>query len=135
MIVVFITSSNTIDVDSYYRLMDIYRNDDEFVTDLLMSKFNYKKKIEIEESYKDCCFADFNEDLTFSIDKYNARKENENNQFKVATIKARLEQLSHDIVQTLAGAEIEDIEERQKEFQSLHNELRCLLGKQPRKYN
>ena len=27
-----------------------------------------------------------------------------------------------------------DLAERQKEFQTLHNELRILLGKEPRKY-
>lgn len=30
--------------------------------------------VEIEEKYNDCCFEDFNEDLTFNVDKYNARK-------------------------------------------------------------
>lgn len=55
-------------------------------------------------------------------------------QEKIIKIKTRLEQLSQDIVQSLAGAEFEDMAERQKEFQTLHNELRVLLGKEPRKY-
>lgn len=56
------------------------------------------------------------------------------NRVRIAEIKPRLEQLSQDIIQSLAGAEFEDMAERQKEFQTLHNELRILLGKEPRKY-
>lgn len=33
--------------------------------------------VELDEQYKDCCFDDFNEDLTFSVEKYNARKQKE----------------------------------------------------------
>lgn len=33
--------------------------------------------VDVGEVYKDCCFDDFNEDLTFSIDKYKARKQKE----------------------------------------------------------
>ena len=60
--------------------------------------------------------------------------EEENKQKRISEIKPRLEQLSQDIIQSLAGAEFEDLEERRKEFQTLHNELRILLGKEPRKY-
>jgi hypothetical protein len=34
--------------------------------------------VDVGEVYKDCCFDDFNEDMTFSIEKYNARKQKEN---------------------------------------------------------
>jgi hypothetical protein len=34
-------------------------------------------KLEMEDVYKDCRYSDFNEDLTFNVDKYNARKEQE----------------------------------------------------------
>ena len=50
-------------------------------------------------------------------------------------IRERLEQLSQDFVQILVGAEFADIEERKAEFQTLHNELRVLEGKEPRIYN
>lgn len=36
------------------------------------------KKVELDEQYKDCTYFDFNEDLTFSVEKYNARKQKEN---------------------------------------------------------
>ena len=50
-------------------------------------------------------------------------------------ITERLNQLSQDFIQVLAGAEIEDLEERRLEFQTLHNELRVLENKEPRKYS
>ena len=36
-------------------------------------------KIELEDKYKDVEYEDFNNDLTFSIEKYNTRKQKENN--------------------------------------------------------
>ena len=50
-------------------------------------------------------------------------------------ISRRLEQLSQDFVQAMAGAYFEDLEARKTEFQMLHNELRTLQGKEPRHYS
>ena len=55
-------------------------------------------------------------------------------QQRISEIKLRLEQLSQDLIQAQAGAVFEDLEERKAEFQELHNELRTLLGKEPREY-
>lgn len=54
---------------------------------------------------------------------------------RLTTIYVRLEQLSQDFIQAQVGAEFDDLEERKEEFRSLHNELRGLLGKEPRIYN
>ena len=45
-------------------------------TDETLSKppYNYTK-VEIADVYSDCQSSDFNDDLTFSIEKYNARKQ------------------------------------------------------------
>lgn len=91
-------------------------------------------KVELDEQYKDCTYLDFNEDLTFSVEKYNARKQEETNRLRIAEIKPRLDQISQDLIQAQAGAVFEDLEERKAEFQSLHNELRLLSGKTPRRY-
>ena len=96
--------------------------------------YNYTK-VEIDDKYSDCVGADFNNDLTFSLNKYNARKQKETNQQRIIEIQPRLEQLSQDLIQAQAGAVFEDLEERKLEFQKLHNELRVLLGKEPRDYN
>lgn len=101
---------------------------------LLKPPYNYTK-VEIDDKYSDCQASDFNDDLTFSIEKYNARNQKEKGFARIAEIKPRLEQLSQDLIQAQAGAVFEDLEERKAEFQVLHNELRVLLGKEPREYN
>lgn len=42
--------------------------------DLVKPPYNYKI-VEIDDKYADCVASDFNEDLSFSIDKYMSRKE------------------------------------------------------------
>ena len=42
--------------------------------ELSQSPYNYTK-VDIDDKYSDCQESDFNEDLTFSIEKYNARKQ------------------------------------------------------------
>lgn len=44
--------------------------------ELSQPPYNYTK-IEIADIYSDCINSDFNEDLTFNVEKYNARKEKE----------------------------------------------------------
>ena len=45
---------------------------------LAQPPYNYTK-VEIDDVYSDCQASDFNDDLTFSTEKYNARKQKENN--------------------------------------------------------
>ena len=47
-------------------------------------------------------------------------------------IRRRLDALSKDIVQALAGELVPDLEDRKAEFIRLHNALRELEGKEPR---
>lgn len=50
----------------------------EFTEEMLSKPpYNYTK-VEIDDKYADCINQDFNEDLTFSVEKYNARKQKEN---------------------------------------------------------
>ena len=44
--------------------------------DLVQPPYNYKI-VEIDDKYADCVASDFNQDLSFSIDKYKSRKETE----------------------------------------------------------
>lgn len=53
---------------------------------------------------------------------------------KINVINARLFSLSQDIIQVQVGEIIPDINERKQEFIRLHNELRVLLGKEPRAF-
>lgn len=54
---------------------------------------------------------------------------------RISEIQHRLNELNQDFIQILCGAEIENADERKEEFKTLHNELRALLGKEPREYN
>ena len=101
--------------------------------DLIKPPYNYKI-VEIDDKYADCVISDFNDDLSFNVEKYNARKQKENNQLRINEIKPRLEQLSQDLIQAQVGAVFEDLEERKAEFITLHNELRQLLGMPAREY-
>lgn len=86
------------------------------------------------EAPEDCEVSDFNDDLTFSEEKYNQRKEQEAKAERLIHIKKRLSELSENIIQVQAGAVIENSEEMFEEFRTLHNEARELEEKQPRKY-
>lgn len=77
---------------------------------------------------------DFNDDLTFNIEKYNERKQNALNLVRIGQIQTRLNELSQDFIQINLGAVFDDLEQRKQEFKFLHNELRSLLGKEPREY-
>ena len=46
--------------------------------ELSQPPYNYTK-VEIDDVYSDCQASDFNDDLTFSIEKYNARKQKQDN--------------------------------------------------------
>ena len=59
-------------------------------TDETLSKppYNYTK-VEIDDKYSDCQSSDFNDDLTFNVEKYNARKQaiaNDEYENKVVTL-------------------------------------------------
>lgn len=68
---------NTIFIDKYLFIEK--PEEDRIFTDEQLSQppYNYTK-VEVDDIYSDCTNADFNEDLTFNVEKYNARKEREN---------------------------------------------------------
>lgn len=60
---------------------------------------------------------------------------NDDKKKRLSEIVARLNEISQDIIQVSMGAVIPDIEDKRAEFKRIHNELRLLIGKQPREYN
>ena len=46
--------------------------------ELAQPPYNYTK-VEIDDKYSDCQASDFNDDLSFNIEKYNARKQKQDN--------------------------------------------------------
>lgn len=120
--------------NSIYIDKNIY-NDERFTKEeLSQSPYNYNF-INVDQHYSDCEGSDFNDDFTFNIEKYNARKRQVKSENRITEIQTRLNELSQDLIQMECGAIFEDEEERIREFQDLHNELRKLLGKEPRVYN
>ena len=55
-------------------------------------------------------------------------------QERIRELKEKLKELSYDFIQAQAGAVIPDIEAKKIAFKEYHNELRELLGKNPRLY-
>ena len=53
-------------------------------TDSDLARYNYTKVQVPEQSFEDFTLNDFNDDLTFNIDKYNARIEKENEERAIA---------------------------------------------------
>lgn len=59
----------------------------------------------------------------------------EKKQARIEEIKTELTNLSQDFIQAEIGAVFDDLEQRKELFRTLHNELRVLLGKEPRQYD
>ena len=73
------------DKNIYSRTQEVQDENDNITiqplfTDETLSQppYNYTK-VEIDDKYSDCQASDFNDDLTFSIEKYNARKQKQDN--------------------------------------------------------
>ena len=105
-----------------------------------MSKFNenFTEQQHIDWGYtilnidkKDIVFSDIVNNV-FNETKYNSRKTKEENETKIAELKAELEELTKDFAQVNAGLVIDNIEEKKVEFQTKLNEIRVLQGKEPR---
>ena len=74
-----------IDKDIYSRTQEVQDENGDIIiqplfTDETLSQppYNYTK-VEIDDVYLDCQAGDFDEDLTFNVDKYNARKQKQDN--------------------------------------------------------
>lgn len=74
-----------IDKDIYSRTQEVQDENGNITIQPLFSDetlsqppYNYTK-VEIEDKYSDCQSSDFNDDFTLSIEKYNARKQKQDN--------------------------------------------------------
>ena len=77
---VYKNSENEILIDkNRYRILNPNTNERVYSDEELSHPpYNYKK-VEIDDKYSDCQASDFNDNLTFSIEKYNARKQKQDN--------------------------------------------------------
>ena len=73
------------DKDIYSRTQEVQDEQGNITTQPLFTDetlsqppYNYTK-VEIDDKYSDCQASDFNDDLSFNVDKYNARKQKQDN--------------------------------------------------------
>lgn len=99
---------------------------DKSIKQLANAPYNYKI-IDIAEEYADCQSEDFNDNLSFSVEKYNARKQGEFNNQRILVLKAELAKYKEDVEQVeLFGMERTDYEEKKKRCAEIIKELRIL---------
>lgn len=104
--------------------------------ELSQPPYNYKI-VEIDDKYADCIYSDFDytdDTFVFNLAKYNARKTNAENLKKIAELKLELVPIKEDVEQVeLFGMVRDDYEEKKQRCAEIVNEIRTLMGKEPRK--
>lgn len=75
--------------NQFFKNVDEDGNVFEIQNEHLYEEYEFTKVV-LDDTYKDVRYDDFNEDLTFSIEKYNARKQKENEQLYVENIVAKI---------------------------------------------
>ena len=111
-------------MDKYF--FDRYNDND-------LGRYNYTK-VEIPEEYFDDLSVEDFDDLQFNKEKCVARIKRDEDFRRLPKLRERLKELSEDIVQIQCGAVFEDKEDRIAEFKEVHNEIRRIIGKEPRVY-
>lgn len=104
--------------------------------ELAQPPYNYTK-VEVDDKYADCIYSDFDctgDTFVFNFEKYNARKTNDKNLKKIAKLKLELVPIKEDVEQVeLFGMVRDDYEEKKQRCAEIVNEIRRLMGKEPRK--
>ena len=84
--------------------MKICLKDNEFNPSFILMYDEEKAKeqgyiiVEVDDQYSDCCFEDF-ENFVFSVERYNSRKQKENNQFKIIEINKWFQEYDNQVKQ------------------------------------
>lgn len=110
--------------EKIYQVGDIFTVDAEYSARAKWCNENQKMIVEIEKNA--------NGERQFQIQEIPAPTEEDLKAERIWEIKQRLNELDEDIVQDMAGEVVPEIDLRKAEFIELHNELRTLLGKEPR---
>ena len=96
--------------------------------ELSKEPYNYTK-VEIGEGYLDCIGLDFNDDLTFSVDKYNARKQSITNGKRIAELKSLLANTDYQVLKWNEGELTdEQFEPMRLQRKAWREEIRSLGG-------
>lgn len=88
--------------------------------------YNYTK-VEIDDKYSDCIGADFNDDLTFNVEKYNARKQREIIIPRIAELKHLLASQDYQTIKYMQGELTEEkFNEVKKQCKEWRDEINAL---------
>lgn len=99
--------------------------------DYTQAPYNFKI-IYIDKTYKDCQGSDFNDDLTFSVEKYNARKLKESNLSRIEELLELLKGYDYIGTKIATGrgtreeyaTEIEQMNEWAREINELEEQIK-----------
>ena len=98
--------------------------------DYTKSPYNFKI-VEIGDVYNDCLGIDFNEDLTFSVDKYMVRKQRAQAINKISNLKQKLKDTDYQAIKHFEGCltdyEYEPIKTQRQAWRDEINELEKLI--------
>ena len=93
--------------------------------------------VEVDDKYADCIYSDFDctdDTFVFNLAKYNSRKTNADNLKKIAKLKLELMPIKEDVEQVeLFGMVRDAYEGKNQRCAEIVNEIRRLMGKEPRK--
>lgn len=70
--------------------------------ELAQPPYNYTK-VEIDDTYSDCQASDFDKDLTFNLEKYNARKQKEISEPRIRELKQLLASQDYKTIKYMQG--------------------------------
>lgn len=70
--------------------------------ELAQPPYNYTK-VEIDDKYSDCQASDFDEDLTFNLEKYNARKQKQISEPRIRELKQLLASQDYKTIKYMQG--------------------------------
>ncbi len=88
--------------------------------------YNYTK-VEIDDKYSDCQLSDFNEDLKFSVEKYNARKQKEYAIPRITELKYLLASQDYQTIKYIQGELTEEkFNEVKKQCKEWRDEINVL---------
>lgn len=87
------------------------------------------KIVEIEEQFQDCVIEDFGKDLSFSVEKYNARKQKESASVRLKELKQLLANTDYQAIKFAEGQiSTEDYEPMRLQRQAWRDEINELEG-------
>ena len=116
-------------IKKYNNKIYLDKNNALYFEGLNMDKPPYNfKKTTIQDQYADCVGEDFNDDLTFNVNKYNKRKTKEATLIKIEELKSKLKDTDYIALKAFEGSISEaEFEPTKKQREEWRKEVDALL--------